>query len=157
MSKYVLRNEASKDSMTGKLSHWLSRVESPDVKMRFAGKESFTERARTSVQEWSEKSKFINAAGGIPYAQGILLYILALSFPFFSLLLLVPGKHGGFLLWFMLWIWVKSWDVMMALVIILSDSIYAILTVQMQGRGYVQGQTELNNMGVTFALSLIHI
>ncbi len=148
MAKFLLRNEITRDSTAARMSYWVSGIETQDVQMRFAGEESLTERARTSVQEWHEKSRFINAAAGIPYVQGILLYILSTVFPFFSLLLLIPGKHGGFILWFMLWIWVKSWDVMMAMVTILSDVIFSILSVQKQRitEGTVDAGAELENM-----------
>ena len=51
----------------------------------------------------------------------------------------------------MLWIWVKSWDVMMAFVTILSDFLFAMLSTQMQARGIVQGQNELQRMDLAIA------
>ena len=148
MSKFLLRNELRRESTAARMSYWVTGIQTQDVRMRFAGRESLTERARTSVQEWQEKSRFINAAAGVPYAQGVMLYILGSFFPFFALLLLIPGKHGGFILWFMLWIWVKSWDVMMALVTILSDVIFSMLTIQNQEnkQGLLDEGQELENM-----------
>ena len=50
-------------------------------------------------------------ASSIPYIQGMLLYLLAVAFPFFAIFLVVPEKATAFLTWCSLWIWVKSWDV----------------------------------------------
>lgn len=87
-----------------------------------------TEYARGRSTEWAENTRMLTAAGNIPYYQGLLLYFLALAFPFFALLLLVPGKHAGFLLWFILWLWVKSWDIGIAVVVQLDDILFSILS-----------------------------
>ena len=55
-------------------------------------------------------------ARSIPYIQGILLYILAATFPFFAVFLVMPSRASTFLIWLSLWIWVKSWDIGFALV-----------------------------------------
>ncbi len=55
-------------------------------------------------------------ARSIPYIQGLLLYILAASFPFFAVFLVMPSRASTFLVWLSLWIWVKSWDIGFALV-----------------------------------------
>ena len=60
--------------------------------------------------------KIVYFAGMIPYIQGLFLYILALSFPFFAVFLVMPSRAGSFLVWFALWAWVKSWDVGFAMV-----------------------------------------
>lgn len=63
----------------------------------------------------------------LPYAQGAFLYFLALSFPFFALFILIPGKAGAFMNWFMLWAWAKSWDVGWALVMVVDDILWEIM------------------------------
>lgn len=77
-----------------------------------------------AVQKQTEIFTF---AAVIPYVQGFLLYSLAAIFPFFSLLLLVPDKIGGFLLWIKLWIWAKSWDVGWGLVMLLENFLWNIM------------------------------
>lgn len=52
----------------------------------------------------------------VPYFQGLLLFVLAGLFPFFCLLLILPGRFHSFFTWFGLWVWVKSWDVGFALI-----------------------------------------
>ena len=150
-AKYMLRNEFRKNSWGSWLAYWMTGLETQDIRMRYSGKESFTEQARTAAQEWSEKERMVNAAGTIPYYQGLALYVLGATYPFFALLLLIPGKQAGFFMWFMLWIWVKSWDVAMAVVMILDDVIFAMLSVQKQGIGIVQGENELQSFDLAMA------
>ncbi len=66
-------------------------------------------------------------AASIPYIQGLLLYILSIAFPFFAILLVVPGKAMQFMMWVSLWVWVKSWDVGFALVLVCKDMFWHIL------------------------------
>ena len=63
----------------------------------------------------------------LPYIQGFLLYILALTYPFFCLLIVVPGQAGSFFLWVALWVWVKSWDVGWALIMLADNIIWELL------------------------------
>lgn len=66
-------------------------------------------------------------ANAIPYLQGLLLYLLSIGFPFFAVLLVVPGKAMNFMMWISLWVWVKSWDVGFALVLVCKDMFWHIL------------------------------
>lgn len=52
----------------------------------------------------------------IPYVQGLMLYLLAVAFPFFAIFLVLPGRATTFFVWCSLWVWVKSWDIGFALV-----------------------------------------
>jgi len=63
----------------------------------------------------------------IPYVQGLLLFFLAGAFPFFCFFLLVPDHMRSFLLWFSLWIWVKSWDVGFALLVSVKHLLWEFL------------------------------
>jgi hypothetical protein len=62
------------------------------------------------------KTEYIALA--MPYIQGILLYLLACAFPFFAVFLVMPSRANTFLIWASLWIWVKSWDIGFALVVV---------------------------------------
>ena len=55
-------------------------------------------------------------AAAIPYIQGVLLYLLSCSFPFFAVFLVMPSRAHSFFIWMSLWIWVKSWDIGFAFV-----------------------------------------
>ena len=71
-----------------------------------------------------EAYTFIHLA---PYVQGFLLYALALLYPFFALLVLVPGQIGQFITWMALWIWVKSWDIGWALIMVADEVAWELL------------------------------
>ncbi|HMO01597.1 MAG TPA: hypothetical protein PKD37_03310 [Oligoflexia bacterium] len=63
----------------------------------------------------------------IPYIQGVLLYLLAMIYPFAAILMIVPGWHKAILTWGSFWIWVKFWDVGFALVKSMDRTIWAML------------------------------
>lgn len=66
-------------------------------------------------------------AQSLPYVQGIALYALAIMYPFFALLLIVPGMIGSFFMWCALWVWLKSWDVGWALVMIADTMLWDLM------------------------------
>ena len=90
---------------------------------------SEVERERMGNVPAQEATKTMTVAFNLPYYQGVLLYVLSIAFPFFSILLLLPGKHSGFLLWFMLWFWVKSWDIGFAIAMLMDDVLFSIFQV----------------------------
>ena len=63
----------------------------------------------------------------IPYYQGLLLYFLAILYPFFSMLLIIPGKASQFLNLPLAYLWVKSWDVGLAAIITLDKVLFNLL------------------------------
>ncbi len=127
---YILRNAVRSESNSGRIAEQAGRTrESPRIEISLADELVLTEQTRTAATEWGEKTRLMTAATNLPYYQGLLLFGLGLSFPFFALLLLVPGKHGGFVLWFVLWFWVKSWDLGMAIVMQLDDIMFSLLTI----------------------------
>lgn len=71
--------------------------------------------------------KLVYFSTAIPYMQGMLLYILSIAFPFFAILLVVPGKATTFFAWCGLWAWVKSWDIGFALVDVARDIFWVML------------------------------
>jgi len=73
------------------------------------------------------QNEIITYSHALPYFQGLMLYFLGLSFPFFAALLLIPGRAGGFLAWIGLWTWAKSWDVGWALVLLLEQFLWNML------------------------------
>jgi hypothetical protein len=88
-------------------------------------------------------------AATIPYIQGMLLYFLSMTFPFFALLLLIPSRASGALHWLGLWVWVKSWDVGFALVGVVREILWQHL-----GRGVAVSQSDIqwNDPSTVFAI-----
>lgn len=70
--------------------------------------------------------ELMHFAAYVPYAQGILLYFLSVSFPFFAVFLLIPGRQGSFFLWMSIWAWAKSWDIGFAMVHVLRDVMWQV-------------------------------
>ncbi len=63
----------------------------------------------------------------LPYLQAILLYVLSVMYPFFALMIIIPGQASNFFTWMALWAWVKSWDVGWALVMVTDKLLYEIM------------------------------
>lgn len=130
---YILRNTVRAESRSGRIDLLHNQsTEHPTMEASLEGELALTEFARTSSTEWAEKTRMLMSAENLPYYQGLLLFFLACAYPFFAMLLLVPGKHAGFMLWFVLWMWVKSWDVGFALVMQLDDILFSIFGLHMR-------------------------
>lgn len=71
---------------------------------------------RESAKSWA--SYFVRA---VPFLEGALLYLLAISFPFVAMGSLIPGFHTSIITWMGAWAWVKSWDIGFYVVSLLSD------------------------------------
>lgn len=92
-----------------------------------------------SISAENLKQSIVSYALNIPYYQGLLLYFFATVFPFWSMLVLIPGKGGTFLYLPLAWCWVKSWDVGFALVYILDRILWNLLpTPRLLESGYTQ-------------------
>lgn len=63
----------------------------------------------------------------LPYLQGIILYVLAATYPFFVLVALIPGRGTAIIEWAAWWAWVKIWDVGWAAVMIVDDVIWDLM------------------------------
>lgn len=63
----------------------------------------------------------------LPYLQGVLLYLLSISFPLFAIFLVVPGQWKTFLSWVGLYVWVKSWDLGGALVMVVREVLWSVM------------------------------
>lgn len=77
--------------------------------------------------EYQGKGQFLTMMLSLPYMQGFLLYFLSWMFPWFCFVLLIPGRHLSFLHWFGLWFWVKSWDVGIAIVLVIEDLLFYLM------------------------------
>jgi hypothetical protein len=63
----------------------------------------------------------------MPYLQGLLLYILALGYPFACVMILLPRCSKILFTWSSFWIWAKLWDLGFAIVVILERSVWATI------------------------------
>lgn len=88
-------------------------------------------------------------ASVIPYLQGLLLYLLSIAYPFFAILLVIPGKASSFLVWCSLWVWVKSWDLGFAMVFVVRDLMWDMLKHKVNGFDQV---VDWNDPSAIFAL-----
>ena len=147
--KFVLRNEYLTQGFVGEvLEHQTDGQVNASVQTIDDYDLHRVETARTASMEWSEKTRMMSAAENLPYYQGLALFFLGMSFPFFAMLLLVPGKHAGFILWFVLWLWVKSWDIGITVVALLDRVLFQLL-------GYHQEiRAQNNELPDTFGLAM---
>lgn len=85
---------------------------------------SFQEMARYNVKEL--RQTLFSWSLHIPYWQGVILYLLASAYPFLALVVLVPGRAVSFLNLPLAWLWVKSWDVGIAAVMVFDRVLWNI-------------------------------
>jgi hypothetical protein len=152
---YLLRNEMREPDMGALIGKFISRTELRTIDTRLMGGENAqTEYARIGLDEWSEKERLIHTALSLPYYQGLGLYFLGITFPFFALLLLIPGKAQGFLMWFMLWLWVKTWDIGFAIVMKLDTLFWGLFISTKDKIAAAEGSNEVindNDLFITLA------
>jgi hypothetical protein len=75
----------------------------------------------------TKKYEIFSFAMMLPYIQGIMLYGLAVLFPFFCVLAIIPGRLSALLTWMGMWAWVKCWDVGWALVALLENFLWELM------------------------------
>lgn len=63
----------------------------------------------------------------IPYIQGVLLYLMAVAYPFICMMIMLPGRHKALFTWLSFFVWAKLWDIGFAVVMVLERSIWAML------------------------------
>jgi hypothetical protein len=97
------------------------------VRASVQGSEDQLRRVKSQEQATARKYEAFTFLMVLPYFQGAILYALALLYPFFSFLVLVPGKADGFLNWLALWAWVKSWDIGWAVVMVTDKLLWEIM------------------------------
>ncbi|MCB0346616.1 MAG: hypothetical protein KDD66_15990 [Bdellovibrionales bacterium] len=128
VAQSILKNELNNPTTSAFIAGFVERSSDfTTIGVQGENDLALTERARVGTREWQEKTQLMNTAATMPYYQGLALYFLSVLYPFFALLLLVPGKHTGFLMWFSLWLWVKSWDIGYAVVMLLDDALFSMM------------------------------
>lgn len=133
MAGYLLRKIMSTDrhsdmmttfadhaGISGKAFNFNSRMDKDQ-------RQQVGQRMRQHQMAMAKRAEVYSLAMTIPYLQGVLLYGLAMLFPFFALLLIIPGRAAAFFKWMALWFWVKSWDIGWAFVMIVDDVLWDLM------------------------------
>ncbi len=89
--------------------------------------ENYVKAYARNVGSKSKYSELYMWAQLMPYLQGVLLYILAVAYPFVCLLIVVPGWHKSMVSWMGFYAWAKSWDAGFAIVMSIERSIWGML------------------------------
>lgn len=84
-------------------------------------------RFRNENASHSSKYEAYAMAKMLPYVQGAGLYVLSVTFPFFAMLLIIPGKSNNFFTWCALWAWLKSWDLGWAMVMVADELLWVMM------------------------------
>jgi len=95
--------------------------------MSEADRRALRESSSDYETAFANRTELLSGAMTLPYFQGAILFGLSLLFPFFSLLLLIPGRMSGFFIWFGAWLWVKSWDVGWAAIMVVDEVLWDLM------------------------------
>lgn len=107
--------------------------------------QDLTQRMNKHTMAESQKYETYILALVLPYIQGILLYGLSITFPFFALLILIPGRAGAFFTWMALWAWAKCWDIGWAAVMVVDEVLWEL----MPHSSIVSPEKDLNHGPIT--------
>ena len=101
-----------------------------EATQRFAPSEQVKSYSESYVRDQGSKAKageLYNWAVLMPYAQGVITYLVLIGYPFAALLMIIPGYWKAFYTWITFFAWVKLWDVGFALVHTLERSVWGML------------------------------
>jgi hypothetical protein len=113
---------------------------------------AFNENVSKSIQQfnitdkYAQRGEFVTAALSLPYFQGVGLLLLSASYPFFAMMVVMPGRALSFFTWMGLWAWLKLWDLGFAVVMLLDNMLYAMFP-----RGPNVSAEEMKNAGVVWS------
>lgn len=131
---YLLREAVQRDDAhTKMMAQFADHVgyEAPsynfDVKLDEKQVRDLATRSMQHQIAESKKYEIYMFSMTLPYVQGIILFALCISFPFFSLLMLIPGKASALVVWLKAWAWVKLWDVGWALVMLIEEFLWGLM------------------------------
>ena len=63
----------------------------------------------------------------LPYLQGFILFVLATLFPFFVIASCLMRQGSGIIFWAGAWVWVKSWDVGWAMIMMVDQLLWELM------------------------------
>jgi hypothetical protein len=79
------------------------------------------------IFSFGRQFEFYGVSMLMPYLQGVFLYALALFFPFFAVMSVVPSQSRAILMWMMMWVWVKSWDIGWAIIMVIDKLLWQLM------------------------------
>jgi hypothetical protein len=88
-------------------------------------KATFKQHQRYQTREL--RQKLFTIVMQLPYYQGLFLFLLSAGYPFFALIVIVPGRAANFYSFLLTWLWIKSWDIGFAFVIILDKVLWNLV------------------------------
>jgi hypothetical protein len=97
---------------------------------RFAPSEQARNHTEDYVRQQGSRAKYgelYQWAVMMPHVQGILAYLVLISYPFAAMLMVVPGYWKVFFTWISFFAWTKLWDVGFAIVHTLERSVWAMI------------------------------
>lgn len=87
----------------------------------------FMRDAKNYQYSQSQQYQWFTYALMLPYIQGVILFALSVLYPFFALMLIIPGRANAIVTWMLLWAWVKSWDVGFAVVMVVDGVLWQLM------------------------------
>jgi hypothetical protein len=87
----------------------------------------FAQNYQSQVGSRTKFSEVYTWAMMMPYLMGILMYLLALGYPFVAFFMLIPGQYKIIWTWISFWTWVKIWDIGFAIVMVMERTIWAMM------------------------------
>lgn len=98
-----------------------------DFGVTIASKNDEAFNAQMEYQARGLMRQIFNYSLQVPYWQGMLLYLLSIAYPFFAIIVVLPGKASSFFFLPLAWFWVKSWDVGFALVRVFDEILWELM------------------------------
>lgn len=95
----------------------------------------FVPNSQRMTQPVSKFSELYVWALMVPYFQGLLLFMLAVAYPFACMLVVMPGFHKVMFTWMSMYLWVKLWDFGFAMVQLIDRGVWASLGNTANARG----------------------
>ena len=128
---FLLKKELSRGPMSSVYSEF---AESSGVG-RSAERYSLTESDRSLLREsqsdysltTTAANEALSIAYSLPYLQGVLLFVLALLFPFFVIVSCFMRQGAGLVFWAGAWCWAKSWDIGWAIVMLVDNVLWELM------------------------------
>lgn len=103
----------------------MAKQETQDIEIMGQFEASF--KANQTFFSKSMVQEIYTYSMNVPYWQGVLLFLLSIAYPLFSLVILVPGQAPSFFYLPLAWLWVKSWDVGFAMVMVLDQVLWNLM------------------------------
>ncbi len=114
--------------------------------------ESYTKTQQRTVGEKTKYGEVYTWANLVPYVQGVLLYILAIGYPFACVLIVVPGWHKTIFTWMSFWAWAKLWDLGFAVVQVIERTVWAMMGNSTDARGIADKIVQMQSFGTSIGL-----